>query len=95
MAHFARPPEDPVRDSPPGRAPVMPELPHPVKLRPRFLEKPWGGRRMESTLGYELQPYLVLLDEHGVMVESWQGLVEREDLVTAFDALLEGAAEGQ
>jgi len=32
----------------------MPQLPHPVKLRPRFLEKPWGGRRMQTTLGYAL-----------------------------------------
>ena len=32
----------------------MPHLAHPVKLRPRFLEKPWGGRRMETTLGWEL-----------------------------------------
>ena len=32
----------------------MPDLAHPVKLRPRYLAKPWGGRRMETVLGREL-----------------------------------------
>ncbi len=34
--------------------PPMPDLPHPVTVSPRFLPKPWGGRRMETTLGYAL-----------------------------------------
>lgn len=39
--------------------------PYPLVLTPRFLEKPWGGRRMESVLGRELPP--------GVPVgESWE-----------------------
>ncbi len=32
----------------------MPDLPHPVKLAPRYLAKPWGGRRMEGRLGHAL-----------------------------------------
>ncbi len=32
----------------------MPDLPHAVKLLPRFLPKPWGGRRMAQALGMEL-----------------------------------------
>jgi len=32
----------------------MPDLPHPVKLRPHYVPKPWGGRRMQRILGHEL-----------------------------------------
>ncbi len=32
----------------------MIDLPHPVKLAPRYLAKPWGGRRMHSVLGRAL-----------------------------------------
>lgn len=40
-------------------------VPHPLVLAPRFLEKPWGGRRIETVLGRTLPP--------GVRVgESWE-----------------------
>jgi thiol-disulfide isomerase/thioredoxin len=38
----------------------------------------------KATLEYETQPYLVLVDETGAVVKRWQGLVDREELVTAF-----------
>ncbi len=37
----------------------------PLKLTPRFLQKPWGGRRIESVLGRKLPG-------HGPIGESWE-----------------------
>lgn len=41
------------------------QVPYPLVLEPRFLEKPWGGRRIETVLGRALLP--------GVRVgEAWE-----------------------
>ena len=44
--------------------PVMPDLPHPVRVRARHVPKPWGGRRMATVLGRELPG-------SGPIGESW------------------------
>ena len=33
---------------------TRPDLPYPLKLEPRYLEKPWGGRRIATVLGRDL-----------------------------------------
>lgn len=45
----------------------------------------------KDQLGYRYQPHYFLLDADGTVVESWQGRVERDTFVAAFEGL---SAEG-
>jgi len=45
----------------------------------------------KDALGYRVQPHYFLLDGDGTVVDSWQGRVERDTFVAAFESL---TAEG-
>lgn len=44
---------------------TRPDLPYPLRLEPRYLEKPWGGRRMAAVLGRKLP-------DDRLVGESWE-----------------------
>lgn len=44
----------------------------------------------KERLGYRTQPHYFLLDGDGTIVDSWQGRVERDTFVAAFEALASG-----
>lgn len=48
-----------------------------------------GTSDLKQTLGYRYQPHYVLIDPAGNVVNSWVGIVDEEEFVTAFEALLD------
>jgi thioredoxin-like negative regulator of GroEL len=48
------------------------------------------SRELKQKYNFRGQPYFVLLDPEGQVVDSWYGLVEADDFRSAFDALVAG-----
>jgi hypothetical protein len=44
--------------------------------------------KFQTALGYRYQPELYLLDAQGNVLQKWIGLVQEEQLVTAFEAAI-------
>lgn len=42
----------------------------------------------KQSLGYRVQPHIFLLDGQGNMIQQWLGLVNRDELVAAFEQAL-------
>jgi len=42
----------------------------------------------KQSLGYRVQPHIFLLDSQGNVVQQWLGLVNRDELVAAFEQAL-------
>ena len=42
----------------------------------------------KQSLGYRVQPHISLLDSQGNVVQQWLGLVNRDELVAAFEQVL-------
>ena len=45
-------------------------------------------KRFKDQLRYRMQPHFFLLDENGSIIKQWQGYVEEQDLIAAFEAAL-------
>ena len=45
-------------------------------------------KRFKDQLRYRMQPHFFLLDANGSIIKQWQGYVEEQDLIAAFEAAL-------